>query len=551
MEEDGIVKFPPMWTPDSRRVAGEILAMKVLITDQVEDACVATLSAEGLEVVLRPGISESELFSIVSEYDALIVRSSTKVSGQVIAYAHKLRVIGRAGAGVDNVDVDAATRRGIIVMNTPGGSTVSTAEHTIALLLALARHIPQANSSLKLGKWEREKFVGVELSGKTIGIIGLGKIGREVAKRCQGFGMKVIGYDPILSTEVAVKLGVELVDVDEIYPRSDFLTVHVPLTPETRKMIGEQELRRCKRGVHIINCARGGIIDEDALLKFLESGKVAGAALDVFTKEPPGNHPILQHESVIATPHLGASTEEAQEKVSVQIAVQVADALKGRGLSGVVNAVALQQAMREEIRPYVTLSEKMGSLQAQLMKGKLRYMTITCSGDLLQQSQQLLTAASLKGCLSHLLNEPVNYVNAPVIAKEMGVIVNERKEQESENYIHLLTLEFETDKEKRSFSGTVFAHANIRLVKIDGYYLEVKPEGYMLFYTNLDRPGMLARVGTVLASANINIAGVALGRVDAGSRALTIMSVDDDIPDAVLEEIRRIEGVFDAKVVSL
>lgn len=525
--------------------------MKVLITDPVDDACLAILKSDGLEVDLRPGVSESELASMIAEYDALIIRSGTKVSARVIANADRLRVIGRAGTGVDNIDVDAATRRGIIVMNTPGGSTVSTAEHTLALLFALARNIPEANKSVKSGKWEREKFVGVELYGKTIGIIGLGKIGREVAKRCRALGMTVIGYDPILSNDVALKLGVELVDLDDVYRRSDFLTVHVPLTPETRKMIGDEQLKRCKRGVRIINCARGGIVDEDALLKYLESGHVAGAALDVFSKEPPGNHPLFLHENVIATPHLGASTEEAQEKVSVQIASQVADALKERGLSGVVNAVALQQGFRENIRPYIVLAERMGSLQAQLMKGKLKFMTIACSGDLLQQSQQLLTAAALKGCLSHLMNEPVNHVNAPIIAKEMGVLVNERKEQDTENYLHLLTLEFETEKEKRSLSGTVFAQANIRLVRIDGYYFEVKPEGHMLFYSNIDRPGMLARVGSVLANANINIAGVSLGRVDAGSIALTIMSVDSDIPDAVLEEIRKIDGVFDAKVVYL
>lgn len=525
--------------------------MKILITDAVDESCLNILRNDGFEVSMKVGTPHAELTKLISEYDGLIVRSGTKVTQEIIENARKLRVIGRAGAGVDNIDVDAATRRGIIVMNTPGGNTISTAEHTLSLLFALARNIPQANESVRGGRWEREKFVGVELYEKTAGILGLGKVGREVARRCTALGMTVIGYDPLLSSEIALKLGVELIPIEEVYRRSDFLTVHVPLTSETRGMISEKEIRKCKPGVRIINCARGGVIDEDALLKGLESGQVAGAALDVFSHEPPGMHPLLRHEKVIATPHLGASTEEALEKISAQIALQVADALKERAFTGVVNAVALQQGLREEIRPYVLLAEKMGGLQAQLMKGKLRYLTITLSGQLLQQSQDLLTAAALKGSLSHLMDEPVNYVNAPVIAKEMGVVVNERREQEPENYLHLLTLEYETEKEKRSVSGTVFGHTDFRIVKIDGFYLEVKPEGYLLIYSNIDRPGMLASVGSILARSNINIAGVSLGRIEAGKSALTIMSVDSDIPDSVLKEIMQIDGVFDSRVVHL
>ena len=525
--------------------------MRILVADPVDEGCLGILRNDGFEVHFKPGMSELELCEIIPHYDALIVRSGTKVSAEVIRSASKLRVIARAGAGVDNIDVDAATRRGIVVMNTPGGSTISTAEHTLSLLFSLARNIPQANAALKNGNWEREKFIGVELFGKTIGIIGLGKVGREVAKRCHALGMTVIGYDPILSSEVAMKMGVELVDSEEIYRRSDFITVHVPLTPETRKMINEDVIKRCKRGVRIINAARGGIVDEEALLQALNSGRVASAALDVFVQEPPGKNPLLQHENVIVTPHLGASTEEAQEKVSAQIASQVADALKERGLSGIVNAVALQQSLREEIRPYAVLAEKMGSLVAQLMRGKLRHMTIALSGELLQTSRELLKAATLKGCFSHLMSEAVNYVNAPVIAAEMGVFVNEKMEREAENYIHLFTVEYETDKESRSLSGTVFAHSNPRLVRIDGFYFEVKPEGHLLFYSNIDRPGMLASVGLVLAKANINIAGLSLGRVEDEKRALTIMSIDSDIPDSVLHQITQIEGVSEAKVVYL
>jgi D-3-phosphoglycerate dehydrogenase len=519
--------------------------MKILITDPVDDALLADLRKDGFEVDLKPETSPESLLKLIPDYEALIVRSGTKVTAEVIESGRKLRVIGRAGAGVDNIDVDAATRRGIIVMNTPGGNTVSTAEHTLSLLFALARNIPQAHASVVSGKWERKKFVGVELDGKTIGVIGLGKVGREVAKRCLALGMKVVGYDPILSSEVAMKMGVDLLSLDDVYRRSDFLTVHVPLTPETKGMIGEREIGQCKLGVRIINCARGGIVDEDALLKGLESGRVAGAALDVFSHEPPGQLRILFHEKVIATPHLGASTEDAQEKVSAQIGRQVAEALLEK------NAALLQQGLQEQIKPFVRLAEKLGSLQAQLLKGKLRSITVTCFGELLQHSQELLTAAVLRGSLSHLLEEPVNYINAPVIAKEMGVVLNERREREAGNFLHLLTVEFETEREKRSISGTVFGPTNLRIVKIDDFQLEAKPEGHLLIYSNLDRPGMLASVGLVLANARINIAGVSLGRIEAGKNALTIMSVDSDIPAAVLNDIMHVDGVLDSKVVYL
>ncbi len=525
--------------------------MKILITDPVDDSCLRVLQKEGFDVDLKPDIPHDLLRTIISEYDALIVRSGTRVSSQIIESAPKLRVIGRAGAGVDNIDVDAATRRGIIVMNTPGGNTISAAEHTLSLLFALARNIPQAHMSVVSGKWEREKYVGVELLGKTVGVIGLGKVGREVARRCVALGMKAIGYDPILSRDIAMKLGIELLPLDEVYRRSDFLTVHVPLTSETRGMVGEREIDLCKAGVRIINCARGGIIDEDALLKGLESGHVAGAALDVFSQEPPSQLKLLRHEKVVVTPHLGASTEDALEKISVQIAQQVADALLERAFSGVVNASALQEGLQEQIKPYVRLAEKLGSLQAQLMKGKLRSIAVTCAGDLLQQHEELLTAAALRGSFSHLLEEPVNYVNAQVIAKEMGVVVNERREAEGRSFRHLLTVEYETEKEKRSISGTVFGSANLRIVKIDEFYLEANPEGHLLIYSNVDRPGMLASVGSILARSNINIAGVALGRIEAGKHALAIMSVDSDIHADVLREIAGLEGVFDAKVVGL
>lgn len=525
--------------------------MKILITDSVERPCGEILSAEGFEVDVLPTLPPDQLRNVINGYDALIVRSATNVTADILTAASSLKVVGRAGAGVDNIDVDAATRKGIVVMNTPGGNTVSTAEHTLSLLLSLSRNIPAAFESLRQGKWERKKFVGTELQGKTIGIIGLGKVGREVAARAQAFGMVTVGYDPVLSPEVAVRLNIELVALDELYARSDFLTVHTPLTEDTRGLISEQALAKCKTGVRIINCARGGIVDEDALLRALESGKVAGAALDVFEQEPPGNHPLLQHPRVIATPHLGASTEEAQEKVATQIAQQVADFLKERGATGAVNAEVVRLATRKEIKPFVLLAERLGSLVAQLMKGQLRKLSVIARGDFLTQSSELFSAAVLKGVLSRLMSEPVNLINAPVIAKELGIVLVEEKESEHEVYTHLLAVEYETSNEKRRLFGTVFGHSHLKVVRIDDYHLEMTPEGILLFYKNIDRPGMLATVGSILAQAGINIAGLSLGRDQPGQRALTIISVDNEIPVRVLRQLETIDGVFEVKVVRL
>ena len=525
--------------------------MKILVTDAVEQRCIDLLKAEGFQVDVQATLSPERLKAVIAGYEALIVRSATNVTADVLAVAGALKVVGRAGAGVDNIDVDAATRRGIVVMNTPGGNTISTAEHTMSLMLSLSRNIPQAFESLKQGKWDRKKYVGTELLGKTMGIIGLGKVGREVAVRSQAFGMTTIGYDPVLSDEVASKMNIQLVSLDELYEISDVISVHTPLNDETRALISEAQFGKCKAGVRIINCARGGIVDEAALLQALESGKVAGAAIDVFENEPPGDHPLLKHPHVIATPHLGASTEEAQEKVATQIAQQVADFLKDRGVSGAVNAEVIQMAMKKEIKPYVQLAERLGNLLAQLMNGQLKKLTVHCRGGYLVQSSKLISAAVLKGVLSHLMSEPVNLINAPVLARERGVLLKEEQESEHEAYLHLLTVDFETEKEKRSFSGTVFGSAHLRIVKIDEYHLEITPDGYLLFYKNIDKPGMLATVGSILAQAGINIAGLALGRDNPGQRALTIINVDSPIPITVLRQLEKVDGVFEVKAVRL
>lgn len=527
--------------------------MKILITDPIEQSCVDILTREGFQVDLKPGLPPDEIKKVIAEYVAMVVRSGTKVTADIIEHATNMRVIGRAGAGVDNIDSAAASRKGIIVMNTPGGNTISTAEHTFSMLMALSRNIPNAVASMVAGKWDRKKFMGTELFGKTIGIVGLGKIGAEVAVRAQAFGMTTIGYDPVLSADVASKMNVELVTLDEIYRRSDFITVHTPLNNETRGLLNKETIAKCKKGVRLINCARGGIIDEAALLEALDSGHVAGAALDVYAEEPPKDYTLAKHPKVVATPHLGASTEEAQEKVAIQIAHQIADALKDRGIVGAVNASALQSGIPIEIKPFLLLAEKLGMLQAQVMNGKLKELSIELRGELLHKYSELLKAGVLRGLLSKLIhvNEPVNYINAPVVAQSLGVRVSEKKEAEAENYVNLLTIAYKTDAEERSFAGTVFGGKYLKIVRLDRYYLEGTPDGTYLYYTNIDRPGMLAKVGTILAEANINIAGLSLGRTGVGERALTVVQVDNPIPDSVLQKVQSIEGVFHAKVVVL
>jgi len=525
--------------------------MRILISDQIESVCADVLRKDGFEVDLRPGMKNEELKKIIGEYEGLVVRSSTQVTSEIIGLAERMRVIGRAGAGVDNIDCDAATRRGIVVMNTPGGNTISTAEHTVSLLLSMARNIPQSFESLREGKWERKKYTGVELFGKTIGIVGLGKVGREVATRCQAFGMKTIGFDPVLSADVAAKLDIQLVSLQEIYAQADVITVHTPLNDETRGLIGDEQIKACKQGVRLINCARGGIVDEGALLRGLDSGKIGGAALDVFVQEPPTNTELLRHPKLIATPHLGASTEEAQEKVAKQIAMQVADLLHERGVSGAVNAEVIQMAMRQDLKPYVRLAEKLGSLVAQLVAGKLKRITVTAVGQPITQSSELIASATLKGVLSQRLTEPVNLVNALIIARELGISLEEKRGLDGGSYTQLIKVDYESDQGRKEVAGTVFDNSHPRIVQMDGYHLEMVPEGTMLFYKNIDRPGMLAAVGSILAGEGINIAGLALGRDEPGKRALTIINVDSPIPQAILRKMEMIEGVFEVRSAKL
>jgi D-3-phosphoglycerate dehydrogenase len=526
--------------------------MKVLISDQVDPGCVEILERNpGIEVHVKTGLSPDELKAIIGEYEALIVRSSTQVTEELLQAARRLRVVGRAGAGVDNIDVEAATRRGAIVMNTPGGNSVSTAEHSFAMLMALARHLPQASASLKAGRWERDHYTGVELTGKTLGVIGLGKVGREVAVRAGAFNLRVLGYDPFVSEEMALAHGAQLVPLTQLYAESDFITVHLPLAPQTRHFISDAQLAQCRDGVRLINCARGGIVDEAALLRALETGKVAGAALDVFEEEPPAASALIAHERVVCTPHLGASTREAQANVALQVAEQVGDALMDRMVRNAVNMPTLDPEVHQKIRPFLELAVRLGRIQAQLSEGQLERITIEYHGDVSSYATSPLTAAVLKGIMETTSDEPVNLVNAPLFAQERGVRVDEMKSTEHEDYASLITVICQTNAARRILSGTLFGKSNPRLVRLDEYTVDAVPEGHLLFYINEDVPGVIGRIGTVMGSHQVNIAQMSCGRHQVGGRALTILNVDSLIPDRVLAEILAQNSIVWARRVSL
>jgi D-3-phosphoglycerate dehydrogenase len=525
---------------------------RVLVTDAVDKKCVGILEAAGCEVKYQPGMPREEIKTEISAYNGLIVRSETKVNAELIPLMDNMEVIGRAGTGVDNIDVEAATRKGIVVMNTPGGNTISTAEHTMALMVSMCRNIAQANQSMRSGRWDKKLYRGTELQDKVLGIVGFGRIGREVAIRSQSFGMEVIAYDPVVSEELANKIGVTLVDLDTIFGRSDIITFHVPMNDETRNMISAETLQKCKDGVRIINCARGGIINEEALLSGLESGKVAAAALDVYEKEPPDlSGKLIQYPKVVATPHLGASTEEAQEKVAIQIAEQMVGLFQKKSIRGIINAAAIEAEGDGEIAPYVKLAENIGALHSQLIRDQLKQININFSGKLLHSSTTLLSTAMLKGFLSKKLSEVVNFINAPYLAREMGIVINETKTGANSTYTNLLTVDCETEKENRSLAGTVFGNKEVRIVSIDSFHLELKPEGHMLFYYNIDKPGMLATVGKLLADANINIAGLSLGRLVAGKEALTVINTDSEIGKNVIKAISSVKGISNVLAVKL
>jgi len=525
--------------------------VKVLILDGVAEAGVAILKEAGFAADIKGTPSKDELIATIGEYEAMIVRSQTKVTADVIAAGTRLKVIGRAGVGVDNVDVPAATQRGIIVMNAPDGNTISTAEHTVAMIMALSRNIPAAVASLKAGKWDRKTYVGVEVRDKILGIIGMGRIGTEVAHRMQAMGMTILGYDPFLSEERAGKLGVHLATIDEILAKSDYITVHTPLTPETKALLGAQAMRRMKKGVRLINCARGGIIDEAALAAAIKAGHVAGAALDVYNEEPPLNRELIELPQVVCTPHLGASTEEAQVNVAIDVAIEMVKVLKGEAFKNAVNIPSVRPEVLAVIKPYLSLVEKIGSLLAQLDGGRIGKLEASYLGEIAAFDVTPLTTALLTGFLRPILSDEVNLVNAPILAKERGLKVVENKAAAPEDYTSLIRVKVQTEKGARVVAGTLFRQNEERIVEIDGYFFDVTPAGYMLVAPHRDKPGVIGKVGTILGDAGINIAFMQVGRKAAGGRAIMILSVDSAIPGEILERVAGLDGVEEAKLVSL
>jgi len=523
--------------------------LRVLVTDNLALRGVELLrQTQGIEVDVRNGLSSEALKAHLAEADALIVRSATRVSADLLAAAPRLRVIGRAGVGVDNVDQEAATARGIVVMNTPGGNTVSAAEHTLAMLLSMAKHIPQATASLKAGKWEKSRFRSVELSGKTLGIVGLGRIGSEVARRALAFNMRVLAYDPFLGAPAAQALGVELADLPEVLRQADFLTLHPPLTAETTGLVRAETIAQMKDGVRIVNCARGGIVNEADLHAALVSGKVAGAALDVFAREPITDSPLFGLPTFIATPHLGAASEEAQEAVALEIAQQVVDYLTKGIIRNAVNAPSIPLEVLRTLQPYLTLAEKLGRLGSQLAEGRLAEVHLAYRGEIGDLNCVPLTVAAVKGVLD-ATHDNVNMVNALAIARARGIRVVETKSSEPSDFAGLIGVTLQTDRGRTETAGTVFNRQDPRVVQIDGLRLEAVLEGYLLVFSNLDVPGVIGRIGTLLGQSGVNIAGMRLGRERRGGRAVSVVNVDDPIPGPILDEVRRLPNIVYAKLV--
>jgi D-3-phosphoglycerate dehydrogenase len=519
---------------------------RVLIADKLSPAALAIFKERGVEADVKTGLSKEELIAIAGDYDGIAIRSATKVTADVIKAAKKLKVVGRAGIGVDNVDIPAATAAGIIVMNTPFGNSITTAEHAIALLMALARELPAANASTHAGKWEKNRFMGVELYGKTLGLIGAGNIGSIVADRAKGLKMRVVAYDPFLSPERAQDLGVEKVELNDLLARADFITLHTPLTHETKNIISADAINRMKKGVRIVNCARGGLIDEAALKAALDSGHVAGAALDVFEEEPAKSNILFGSDKVVATPHLGASTSEAQENVALQVAEQISDYLLTGAITNALNMPSITAEEAQKVRPWISLSEKLGAFAGQLTGTSVQAVDILYEGTSSQLNTRALTQAALAGLLKPALVD-VNMVNAPIVAKERGIKVSEtRRDRQGiyEGFIKItVTL---TDGTTRRVAGTVFSDGRPRLIQIKDINMDAEFGPHMLYVINEDKPGFIGRLGTVLGEAKVNIASFALGRSAPGADAIALVEVDGEIAENVLASIRKLPLVKQA-----
>ena len=521
---------------------------KVLISDALSPAAVQIFKDRGVEVDFQPnlGKDKDKLAEVIGKYEGLAIRSATKVTAKILEKANKLKVIGRAGIGVDNVEIPAATGKGVIVMNTPFGNSITTAEHAITMMLALAREIPAADASTQAGKWEKNRFMGVEITGKTLGIIGCGNIGSIVADRAQGLKMKVIAYDPYLSPERALDLGVEKVDLPEIFKRADFITLHTPLTEKTKNIIDAKSLAQMKKGVRIINCARGGLVDEKALREALDSGQVAGAAFDVFVEEPATENVLFGHPNVVATPHLGAATTEAQENVALQIAEQMSDYLLQGAISNAVNFPSITAEEAPKLRPYIALAEKLGSFAGQLTETGIKKVQLCYQGPVAQMKTKALTSAALSGLLKPMLGD-VNVVSAPVVAKERGMIIEEMTREGAGDYENLITVTVTTEKQTRHVSGTVFADGRPRIVNIKGIRMDAEFGPSMIYITNLDKPGFIGKFSSVLGDAGINIATFHVGREAAGGNAVSLIEIDGELPPDVLKKVQELPQVQQAK----
>jgi D-3-phosphoglycerate dehydrogenase len=523
--------------------------MKVLVSDSLAQDGIDVLSEE-LEVDVKTKLSEDELVDIIGDYDALVVRSGTKVTARVIEAAENLKVIGRAGVGVDNIDVEKATERGILVVNAPDGNSIAAAEHAIALMFAMARNVPKADASLSSGKWERKKFMGVETTGKTLGVVGMGRIGQHVARRARGLEMHVIAYDPYISSDLAEKMGVETCELDELLTQADFVTIHVPKAPSTIGMIGEREMALMKPTARLINCARGGIVDEEALVKALDDGQLAGAALDVFTTEPPpSDSPLLGHPNLVVTPHLGASTKEAQVAVAYDVARQVVDILAGRPAAHPVNAPIIPPETQAQLLPFCDLAEKLGRAARQLTETRISQVHFTYGGQLADMDTGLLRALLIKG-LFGVTDPPITLVNANLVAREHGLKVVEEKTEDAAPFASLITVSFEENDEKRALSGTIMRGKPF-IVRIDQYWMDIVMEGYQLLAFHRDRPGLIGEVGQVTGRHDINIAFMGLGRLEPRGDALMALTLDETASPEVQAEIEALEDIHSVRLLEL
>ena len=518
---------------------------RVLIADKLSPAAIDIFKQRGVDADVKTGLSKEELLKIINDYDGLAVRSATKADKDVIAAAGNLKVIGRAGIGVDNVDIPAATSKGIVVMNTPFGNSITTAEHAIAMMFALARQLPAADQSTQAGKWEKNRFMGVELYAKTLGLIGAGNIGGIVADRANGLKMKVVAYDPFLSAERAVEIGVEKVELEDLLARADVITLHTPLTDKTRNILSAENLAKTKKGVLIVNCARGGLVDEAALRKGLDDGHIGGAAFDVFVEEPAKDNVLFGAENFIATPHLGASTMEAQENVALQVAEQMSDYLLTGAVSNALNSPSVTADEAPKLKPFVALAERLGAFAGQMVDVEVKAVDIAYEGEVANLNTRPLTAAALAGVLRPML-EDVNMVSAPAVAKDRGITVSESKQDDSPIYDSLVRITVTTTLGKRSFAGTVMAGAP-RVIEVKGMDLDAPFASTMLYVNNLDKPGFIGALGALLAEEGVNIATFNLGRVSAGEDAIALVGVDQDPADALVAKIRALPHVKEAR----